>query len=189
MDGDVLRHPKILEKEKTALLVVDIQERIINVMREPQEVIANTIKLIKGCNLLGVPVFYTEQYPKGLGPTVKEILDELRNAQYADKMSFSCSGAGELFAELKLKNISQVVLCGIESHVCVQQTAMDLIANEFQVNLPADAVSSRKEKDYWIALDRMRSHGVEVTTTESVLFELLTVCGTDVFKQVSKLVK
>jgi nicotinamidase-related amidase len=94
-----------------------------------------------------------------------------------------------LFAELKEKNISQVVVCGIESHVCVQQTVLDLIANDFQVDVAADAISSRKQFDYEIALQRMRTNGAEVTTTESILFELLNVCGTDEFKAVSKLVK
>lgn len=189
MDNGVLRNPLILKPEKTALLIVDIQERIVKVMNDPEGVIKNTIKLIQGFKVLGLPVYYTEQYPKGLGPTVSEIAEELKDAVYVSKMSFSCSGAGELFTEMKLKDISQVVLCGIESHVCVQQTALDLVSNEFQVNLAADAVSSRHQKDYDIALQRMMKHGVEVTTTESILFELLNVCGTDQFKQISKLVK
>jgi len=104
-------------------------------------------------------------------------------------MSFSCSGAGNLFQEFNSKNLSQVVVCGIESHVCVQQTVLDLIENNLQVNLAADAVSSRKEIDYKTALDRMRNHGAEITTTESILFELLNVCGTTQFKEISKIVK
>ena len=102
-------------------------------------------------------------------------------------MSFSCSGAGELFETLKYKNIKQVVVAGIESHVCVQQTALDLIANDFQVSLAADACSSRKEIDYNISLDRMRDAGVIVTTTEAILFELLNVCGTEILKKYLKL--
>jgi nicotinamidase-related amidase len=105
------------------------------------------------------------------------------------KLSFSCSAAGNLFSELKKNEISQVVVCGVESHVCVQQTVLDLIANDFQVNLAADAVSSRRVKDYEISLSRMRQHGADVTTAEAILFELLNVCGTDVFKQISKIVK
>ena len=105
------------------------------------------------------------------------------------KMSFSCLGAGDLFEELKSKNIRQVVVCGIESHVCVMQTALDLIANDFQVQVAADAVSSRRKFDYEIALERMRSNGAGITLTESILFEMLNVCGTDEFKAISKLVK
>jgi nicotinamidase-related amidase len=104
-------------------------------------------------------------------------------------MSFSCSGAGDLFEELKKKKLSQIVVCGVEAHVCVQQTVLDLIENGFQVNLAADAVSSRKEIDCNTALDRMRYHGAEITTAESILFELLNVCSTPQFKEVSKIVK
>ena len=104
-------------------------------------------------------------------------------------MSFSCSGAGDLFEEFKKKNLSQIVVCGIEAHVCVQQTVLDLIENGIQVNLAADAVSSRREIDYKTSLDRMKSHGAEVTTAESILFELLNVCGTDQFREISKIVK
>jgi nicotinamidase-related amidase len=151
-------------------------------------VIENTLKLIRGSKTLSVPIFYTEQYPKGLGETAAELKTELEGAAI-QKMSFSCSGAGDLFDEFKEKGFTQIVVCGIESHVCVQQTVLDLLANDFQVNVAADAVSSRKDFDYNIALDRMRSNGAEVTTTESILFELLNVCGTDEFKTVSKLVK
>lgn len=189
MDDLVTRNEKILNKEKTALLIIDIQEKILNVMHSPKEVISNTLKLIRGCKILGIPIFFTEQYPKGLGPTTDELLDELKDLVPIQKMSFSCSGAGELFATLKLKNISQVVVCGIESHVCVQQTVLDLLANDFQVDVASDAISSRKEFDYTIALQRMSKNGAEITSTESILFELLNVCGTDEFKQISKIVK
>ena len=104
-------------------------------------------------------------------------------------MTFSCFGAGNFFQRLRDNNVTQVVVGGIEAHVCVQQTVLDLIANQFQVNIAADAVSSRKEYDYKIALERMSRHGAEITTTESVLFELLTESGTDEFKQISKIIK
>ncbi len=182
-------HPKVLNKNKSALLVIDIQERILPVIFEYERVVQNSIKLIKGFKTLGLPVYFTEQYPKGLGPTSTQIKEALEDAQAIEKMSFSCSGAPGLFNELKNRNIEQVVLCGVESHVCVMQTALDLIANGFQVHVAADAVSSRREFDFNIAINRLRSSGSEVTLTESVLFELLEVCGTDQFKAVSKLVK
>lgn len=183
------RFSKILIPSQTALLIIDIQERILPVINNHQMVVNNTLKLIKGFKVLNLPIYYTEQYPKGLGPTSKAIADELIDIQPFQKMSFSCSGAGDLFKEFHSKNLSQIVVCGIESHVCVQQTVLDLIENGIQVNLAADAVSSRKEIDYKTALDRMRNHGTEVTTTESILFELLNVCGTPEFKTVSKIVK
>jgi len=187
--NEVKRFSKLLIPENVALLIIDIQERILPVIKNHQLVVENTIKLVKGFKVLSLPIYYTEQYPKGLGPTVSSITQELGELKPFDKMSFSCSGAGNLFEEFNSKNLSQVVVCGIESHVCVQQTVLDLIENNLQVNLAADAVSSRKEIDYKTALDRMRNHGAEITTTESILFELLNVCGTTQFKEISKIVK
>jgi len=186
---EVKRFSKLLKPESTVLLIIDIQERILPVISNHDRVVEYTLKLIKGFKALGLPIYYTEQYPKGLGPTAKSIMDELGDIKPFDKMSFSCSGAGNLFEEFRKKNLSQIVVCGIESHVCVQQTVLDLIGNGFQVNLAADAVSSRKEIDYQTALQRMRIHNVEVTTSESILFELLNICGTPQFKEVSKIVK
>jgi len=187
--SEVKRFSKLLKPDKTALLIIDIQERILPVINNHQLVVNNTLKLIKGFKVLSLPIYFTEQYPKGLGPTNRSILDELGDLKPFDKMSFSCSGAGELFNEFNEKNLSQIVVCGIEAHVCVQQTVLDLIENSIQVNLAADAVSSRKEMDYRTAIERMRHHGAEITTTESILFELLNVCGTPQFKEVSKIVK
>jgi nicotinamidase-related amidase len=182
------RYSKLLDRNKSALLIIDVQERILGVMYNKDFFLENIIKLIKGIKVLNIPIFLTEQYPKGLGETISEIKSELENSAI-QKMSFSCFGAESLFQELINKNITQVILCGIESHVCVQQTALDLIENGFQVNLAADAVTSRKISDYQIAIERMRSSGVEITSTESILFELLNVCGTEEFKSVSKIVK
>lgn len=183
------RHSLILKKEKSALLIIDIQERILPVIYNYELVLNNIMKLIKGFKILNLPIYYTEQYPKGLGPTSKMILDELQEYKTYQKMTFSCSGAENLFEDFKENNLNQIIVTGIESHVCVQQTVMDLLANNFQVNLVADAISSRKNIDYNIALDRMRKLGAEVTTTESILFELLEVCGTPEFKEISKIVK
>jgi nicotinamidase-related amidase len=183
------RNPKILSTESTALLIIDIQEKILAVMQNPEMVVANTIKLIKGFKVLRLPIFYTEQYPKGLGSTAMQIANELEGLTPIQKMSFSCFGADDLFKRLSDNNVSQVVVAGIESHVCVQQTVLDLLANNLQINLAADAVSSRKEIDYKTALERMRNNGAEITTSEAVLFELLNVCGTEEFKAISKIVK
>ncbi len=185
----IIRNKKILRRNNAALLLIDIQERILGVMQNPGRVISNTIKLINGFKILNTPIFFTEQYPKGLGETEAAIKNALGEAEAIQKLSFSCSGADSLFDELKEKDINQVVVAGIESHVCVQQTVLDLQANNFQVNLAADAVSSRNIFDYETALNRMRQNGAEVTTTEAILFELLEVCGTEEFKKISKIVK
>ncbi|MBM4171658.1 MAG: hydrolase [Ignavibacteria bacterium] len=180
---------RLLNKEKTTLLVIDIQDRILPVIFESERVIRNAVKLISGFKIMNLPVYYTEQYPKGLGPTNPQIKEALNNSEAIQKMSFSCYGAPDLFEDLKKRGIEQVVVCGIESHVCVMQTVLDFIANDFQVHVAADAISSRREFDYQTALRRMESNGAEISLTESVLFELLEVCGTDQFKAVSKLVK
>ncbi len=185
---NLIKNPKLLDKNKTALLVIDIQTRIINVMRKPNKLVENVLKLIKGSKILNIPIYFTEQYPKGLGSTVDEIKVEL-NSEAIQKLSFSCLGAGDLFNRLKNDNIKQVIVCGIESHVCVQQTVLDLLANDFQVNLPVNAVSSRNKVDYETAINRMEKIGAEITTVESVLFELLGISGTDEFKSISNLIK
>ena len=185
---EITRHEKILKQDSTALLVIDIQERILKVINEYERVVDNSLKLINGFKILEMPVLYTEQYPKGLGSTVSDLLEVLGTGA-VEKTTFSCSGADNLFSTLINSGIKQLAVCGIESHVCVQQTVMDLLANGFQVNVAADAVSSRRELDYKIALDRMDKLGAEITTAESILFELLEKSGTEKFKAISKLVK
>lgn len=183
------RHPIILKKETSALLIIDLQEKILPVIHNVDIVIENTIKLIKGFKTLNLPIYFTEQYPKGLGPTSSKILTELQGYNALQKMSFSCFGAEDLFNELRSRKLHQIVVSGVETHVCVQQTVLDLLSNDFQVNVVADAVSSRREFDFQIALERMRTLGAEITTTESILFELLEVCGTPEFKEISRIVK
>jgi nicotinamidase-related amidase len=185
----IKRNGKILIRDSSALLIIDIQDRILNVMQEHEKLITNTLKLIRGFKVLNLPIFYTEQYPKGLGPTTGKLLEELEGLSPVQKMSFSCQGAGNFFERLHDNNITQVVIAGIESHVCVQQTVLDLLANDFQVNVAADSVSSRSTLDCNIALERMRAHGAEITTAESVLFELLVTSETEEFKVISKIVK
>ena len=182
-------NPLILDKNKTALLIIDIQEKILAVMQNPGQVVANTLKLIKGFKILDSPIYFTEQYPKGLGATQKDISNELGNITPLQKMTFSGIGAENLFSKLREKNVQQVVVAGIEAHVCVQQTVLDLLENNFQVNLVVDAVSSRHKIDYETAINRMQSHSAEITTTESILFEMLHISGTDEFKQISKVIK
>jgi nicotinamidase-related amidase len=184
-----MRHPNILLRENTALLVIDIQEKILPAMYEGERVVQNTLKLIHGFKVMNTPIYFTEQYSKGLGPTEARIKKALAGIEPIPKMTFSCFGAGNLFDELERKNISKVVVCGIESHVCVIQTALDLAINEFQVFVAADAVSSRRKYDHEMSLRRMERNNIEITLTESILFEMLTASGTDEFKSISKLVK
>jgi nicotinamidase-related amidase len=183
-----IKHPSILNRKKSALVIVDIQERIYKVMRKHEKLIENVLKLIKGSKILNIPIYHTEQYPKGLGITNEQIKEEL-TGEAIQKLTFSCLGAQDLFEQLRRKNVEQVIVCGIETHVCVQQTVLDLLANNFQVYVPVNCVSSRSKIDYKTAINKMAKHGAEITTVESILFELLQICGSPEFKKVSSLIK
>ena len=178
-----------LDRGRSALLVVDVQERLWAVMRERQLLAERIGIAIRGCRLLQVPVFLTEQYPRGLGPTIAPIREALEDLQPLVKMTFSCCGLTELPQALKQKGIEQVILAGIEAHVCVLQTALDLIAGGFQVHLLADAVTSRHPVDEEIALRRLSRQGVVLSTVETALFELMTTAEAPEFKEISKLIK
>ncbi|MDZ7289867.1 MAG: hydrolase [candidate division KSB1 bacterium] len=184
-----MRHATILDRQHAALLVIDIQDRIHVVMRYREEVENNTHKLIRGFQLLHLPILLTEQYPKGLGHTISSLRYTLQATLPIQKMTFSCRGCDELMRTLEEKRIHQVVLAGIETHVCVLQTALDLMANHYQVHVVRDAVSSRHDLDHQTALQRLAQAGAIITTTEAVLFELLGRADTPEFKEVSKLLK
>jgi len=183
------RNPVLLDKKRTGLLVIDIQKKILDVMAEPERVLGNSVKLIKGFKILECPIFITEQYPEGIGKTVIQIKRALGKVEIPEKLSFSCCAIDGLMKSFRVKKLDQMVLCGIESHVCVWQTAMDLIHSGFMVSVVRDSLSSRHHVDYETALNRMAVHGIEVTTTEMVLFELLKEAGTDEFREISKLIK
>jgi nicotinamidase-related amidase len=178
-----------LTRAQAGLVVVDIQERLLPAIFEKERVRENAVRLIKGAVVLQVPVFATEQYRKGLGPTVPEIAGAIQGFAPIEKLAFSACGAGEFVARLKGKNVSDVILCGIEAHVCVMQTCLDLLDSGFRVFVVADAVSSRTPENCRLGLDRMRAAGAVMTSTEMVLFELLEQAGTAEFKQILALVK
>jgi nicotinamidase-related amidase len=182
-------HPSILRRDRAALLVVDVQERLWEVMRDRQRLADRLVLMVKACGLLDVPVFVTEQYPKGLGPTIGPLREVLVDARADVKMTFSCCGIGELPEALKQKGIEQILAAGIEAHVCVLQTALDLLSRGFQVHLLADAVSSRHETDQQIALRRLSRAGVILSTVETAVFELMESAEAPEFKDVSKLIK
>jgi len=177
----------LLRRGDAVLVVVDVQERINTVMAD-QGHLARIAVLVEACAALAVPVVATEQYPKGLGPTVAE-LGRLLSAPPVVKETFSCAREPLVRAALEATGRRQAIVVGIEAHVCVLQTALDLVAAGCQVHVPHDAVSSRRPADKEWALRRMASAGVVVTTTESALFELLERCGTDDFKAVSRMIR
>ena len=183
----ISRSPELMAAADTALLVVDVQQRLIGAIAGGERVAFNVRRLIDGAKLLGLPVVATEQYPEGLGPTVPELAERL--GQIPAKLIFSCGGCPEIFEELHGRGYHKLLVCGIESHVCVQQTVLDLLAGGWRVYLAVDAVGSRFEVDYRTALRRMDSAGTVLTTTEAALFEWCDAAGTPEFKQISRLVR
>lgn len=181
------RSPELMSRDDTALLVVDMQERLLPSIRHRQRVIWNVRRLLDGARLLGLEFAATEQYPKGLGPTVAVLRERL--GEVPAKLTFSCGQCGEIFRRWAEHGRPKVLVAGVESHVCVQQTVLDLLGDGFRVYVAVDAVGSRFEIDYQTALRRMESAGATLTTTEAALFEWCEVAGTPEFKQISQLAR
>jgi nicotinamidase-related amidase len=187
-----VRSSELLSRHDSRLLIVDMQEKLLPAIRRGKQVIANCVKLIRAAQLLGLPVFATEQYPRGLGATVAELAELL--GERPEKLRFSCSeslqwGTASESTDPAVRDRTKVVLAGIEAHVCVLQTVLDLMADGYRVYVAVDAVGSRRRLDQRIALQRMADSGAVLTTTESVLFEWCEEAGSDEFKEISRLVK
>ena len=181
-------HKNTLDLNNTVLLVIDIQEKIKSAMLNIEKVIENTSRLIKAANILEIPVIYTEQYPKGLGKTVESLKVLLDNAKGFEKVGFSCCIDTEFCNYLKSLNRKQVIICGIESHVCVCQTVHDLLADNYAPHIISDAVSSRAEENYKVALNKMNRSGAVISSVEIALFELIRGSNHPNFKEVQKLI-
>jgi nicotinamidase-related amidase len=180
----------LLRKEDSVLLLVDIQERFRPSISGMDGVIRRSVILAMAASRLGIPVLASEQYPKALGATVVEVSALLPDpAAIFPKLCFSAAGCEPLAAALKLTGRRQVVLCGVEAHVCVLQTALDLQAGGYAVHVVDDAVASRAEGDRAAALERMVRHGVDRVTTEMAVFEWLREAGTPLFKELQALIK
>jgi nicotinamidase-related amidase len=179
----------MLKTENTLLLVIDVQEKLFRVMHGKEALLINLSKLIRGCRLLGIPALVTEQNPAGLGPTIPEIAALLPDAAKALKFSFSCCAETGFIDQLKATGRRQILVCGIESHVCVYQTASDLLAAGYEVQVVSDGVSSRTPQNKELALRRLASEGAKLTGVEMALFELLRTAKAEQFKAVSALIK
>jgi nicotinamidase-related amidase len=181
--------PKRLARDQTGLLVVDVQERLLPTIHERERLVKNVRTLAQGAALLKVPVLVSEQYRKGLGPTTPQIVETIPGFAPFEKIAFSACGAAGLPEALAARNIANVLLCGMETHVCVLQTCLDLIERGLNVFVVADAVSSRSAQNYELGLARMREAGAVIASTEMVLFELMERAGTEEFKAVQALIK
>jgi nicotinamidase-related amidase len=182
-----LRSSELMSVGDTALLVVDVQEKLVPAIADHDLVVFNIRRLIDGAKILGIPVLGTEQYPKGLGSTIPELAERL--GPMPDKLTFTCCGCTDVFEKWQDEGIQKILVTGIETHVCVQQTVLDLLSDGWRVYLAVDAVGSRFPLDRETALRRMDSSGAVLTTTEAALFEWCQVAGTPQFKEISRLVR
>jgi nicotinamidase-related amidase len=179
----------MLEIASTVLLIIDVQEKLAHVMHERDTMVANLQKMVKGIKVLGVPVIVTEQYPKGLGSTIPEIVSLLQDVPVIPKISFSCWNDGAFLRSLKSLNRKQVLVSGIEGHVCVYQTVCDLVANGFEAYAVTDTITSRTPENRQLSFTMMQQAGVHLTGVEAALFELLKVAEGEKFKAISRIVK
>lgn len=174
----------LIDKERATLLVVDIQEKLLPAVLDAEGMLARCRWLIAAAHDVGLPVVFSEQYPQGLGHTAPALLAAAPGAAVVSKLHFSCVASQCLPPDLLQR--PQVVVCGMETHVCVLQTVLELLAHGKQVFVVADAVSSRSQIDRDVGLQRMRDAGAVLVTREMVLFEALQVSGTELFRQMSK---
>ena|SRR5687767_7275291 len=179
-----------LQRTNTVLVIIDVQEKLMPVIDGAKSVLRNIDRLVRGFHILGIPVILTEQYVKGLGPTVEAIREALADSyRPIEKDCFSAQGCSAFAKQLAALGRRQVVIAGVETHVCVYQTVLDLLSAGLEVTLAADAMSSRTAENRDIALQRMILEGAKVSSTEMTLFELVGVSGTAEFRGISRLIK
>ena len=185
-------HPMSLPRQHTAMVVIDVQERLFPAMDADhrEEVMRNIKVLTTAAHRLRVPLFATEQYPKGLGHTLQEVVDTLGpDVEPIEKVAFSCCAVGAFRSRLEATGARNIVLVGIEAHVTVLMSALDLLAAGYSVHVVADAVTSRTQANWRLAMDQLRQAGAVVTTTETVLFQLLGQGDTEEFRELARLIR
>ena len=185
-----MSHPRILDRDKTALVIVDIQEAFRSAIPEFPQIASRISIAVRGFQVLNLPVIITEQYPKGLGRTAEEVLFSMPpEFEYIEKTSFSSCGAAAFLEKLQISKASQIVLCGLESHICVNQTAHDLLTQNYQVHILTDCIGSRYSQDKETAMRKMQMSGAVLSTMEMALFELLRDARHEQFKEIQNLIK
>ncbi|PIU46214.1 MAG: hydrolase [Candidatus Hydrogenedentes bacterium CG07_land_8_20_14_0_80_42_17] len=184
----VKRHPSIFTRDNSALLMIDMQERLIPAMSNRYELIKNSELILQIANLVELPIIVTEQYPKGLGKTVEKFNELTKAATFFEKTSFSAVGEKNFTSFIEENHFKKIAIIGIETHVCILQTALDLKIRNIEVTVVADAVASRRDENKKIALEKMKQAGVWLATAESLIFDLLEKSGSDEFKKAHELV-
>jgi nicotinamidase-related amidase len=181
---------QLLDPQECALVVIDIQEKLLPPIHENQRLVRNSQLMIRLANILSLPVIVTTQYVKGLGQVIPEIASLLPQVTPLDKLEFGCFGNGEFCSNVaNLSKSNTLLLCGMETHICVLQTALGALAQGHRVHVAADAVGSRTELNWQLGLQRMRDAGAVISSTEMMIYELLGRSGTPAFKEMLKHLK
>jgi nicotinamidase-related amidase len=178
-----------LDKEDAALLIIDVQERLAPAMKQGDRVIKNCQHLIELAKMIDIPIILTEQYPKGLGRTVPELQSVLPQYKPTEKTAFNCCGEPACLAQIRNLGRKKIIVIGMETHVCVLQTVTSLLKGGFIPHVVQDAVCSRTEENWKMGIEFMRDAGAVISGTETVLFQLLKVAGTEEFKKISQRIK
>lgn len=179
----------MLLQENTGLILIDVQGKLARIVNESEKLVANLEKLIKGCQILSIPIIWAEQNPKGLGTTIPELEKLLENQKPIEKFVFNAF-ENEIFKQAVIDSgRKQWLICGIEAHICVYQTARGLLSNAFEVEVVADCVSSRAKDNSIIALKKLQSKGASLTTIEMCLYELVKDSKQEIFKEILTLIK
>ena len=179
---------KQIPKKKTALLIMDAQAKIMNPIKNKDLILENIYKLLKSYEILGENIYLSEQNPSKLGSTIEKLLPQT-NFKTFEKMEFSIANNKQFNNELSFKKIKQLIICGFETHICIQQSVLGFLKNNFKVYLVADAMSSRKVIDHDIAVERMKLEGATLATSESIIFELCETSSRAEFKNISNIIK
>ncbi|UCE74570.1 MAG: hydrolase [Methanomassiliicoccales archaeon] len=187
--GKMKHHPAILSRDNTALIIVDVQEKLLPYVLDKEMVLENLKMLIRFAHIMNIPLVLTEHYPKGLGTTVPEIKEVLSEYKPKEKVIFSCLGSEGFENKLKELDVKRLMIAGIESHICVQQTALDSLDLGYEVHVIADAISSRTQRNLDIGIEKMRQFGAVISSTEMAMYEIMERADTKEFKEVLKLVK
>lgn len=179
----------MLLQKNTGLILIDVQGKLARIVNESEKLVLNLEKLIKGCQLLSIPIIWAEQNPKGLGATISELEKLLPHQKPIEKYSFNAFD-NETFKQAVLDSSrKQWLICGIEAHICVYQTVMGLLLNDFEVEIVADCVSSRSKESIAIALQKLQNKGAQITNIEMCLYELVKDSRREIFKEILTLIK
>ena len=178
-----------LNREDTLAVFIDFQEKLMPAMHHKEDLQDKVCRLAKGLGVLGIPHIVTQQYTKGIGETIPEVAEAIGEFEAIDKTTFSCMSHVDFINQLEIAARKNIIVCGIESHICVQQTVEQLLEEGYNVYIPVDCISSRSQNDFLWAAERMEKAGAIMTTYESILYELLKDSKAEGFREISKIVK